>query len=252
MPELYPEFFARFYDLIYHQMRDGVDNLFYLDRIKETKGKILEVGVGTGRLFSDALKLGADVYGIDISPSMIEVLRSKLDKKLHNRASLQNIVDFRSEHSFDLIVAPFRVFMHLIEKDDQMKALNNVYSHLRPGGRFIFDLFVPDLKMLINGLDHVTDFEGEYEPGCRIKRSVSTQPDLINQIINITFLLEWNDKENTYSQEWKTPLRYFFRFEVEHLIERSLFSHYKISGDFQGNDLDNNSKEFIIECRKSI
>jgi len=53
-------------------------------------------------------------------------------------------------------------------------------------------VFVPALKPLISGLENVTDFEGEYEPGSRMKRVVSTKPDLINQVINITFRLEWN------------------------------------------------------------
>lgn len=250
MPELYPEFFARFYDLIYHQVRDGVDNQFYRERIRETEGKILEVGVGTGRLFSEALNDGADIYGIDISPSMLNVLQSKLNDDQLRRISLQNIIDFRSENKFDLIIAPFRVFMHLLEKDDQLKALNNVHSHLNPGGRFIFDTFVPDLKMLITGLNNFTDFEGEYEPGFRVRRIVSTRPDIINQVINITFVLEWNEKGSASRQVWNTPLRFFFRYELEHLIERSEFATYSISGDFHGNELDQGSKEFIVFCRK--
>ena len=50
MSVLYPDFFARFYDVIYRKVRDGVDNRFYLDRIRECKGRILEIGSGTGRL----------------------------------------------------------------------------------------------------------------------------------------------------------------------------------------------------------
>ena len=131
-----------------------------------------------------------------------------------------------------------------------MNALNNVFKYLTPGGKFIFDAFVPDLKPLINGLENVVDFEGEYEPGKRVKRIVSTKPDLINQIINITFRLEWNDNNSDYMKEWKTPLRFFFRYELEHLIERSQFKNYKISGDFMGNELNTDSKEFIITCQK--
>lgn len=246
----YPEFLARFYDLIYHQMRDGVDNQFYLDRIMETDGKVLETGVGTGRLFTEALKRGADIYGIDISPSMLAILNSKLNNAQQKRVSLQNITDFRSENKFDLIIAPFRVFMHLTSTADQLKALNNVHFHLNPGGRFIFDLFVPDLKMLISGLDHVTDFEGEYEPGCRVKRIVSTKPDLIDQLINITFRMEWIEGNTNHIGEWKTPLRFFFRFEIEHLIGRSQFAQYKIYGDFLGNELNSDSREFIMVCNK--
>jgi SAM-dependent methyltransferase len=249
-PELYPDYFARFYDVIYHQVRDGVDNQFYLEKIKNTKGKILEVGTGTGRLLIEALKNGADIYGIDVSPSMIKVLKTKLTPLQQKRVSLQNIVDFKLKSRFDLIIAPFRVLMHLTEKADQLNALDNVYLHLKPGGFFIFDVFVPDLKMLINGLDNVTDFDGEYEPGNRIKRTTSTKPDLINQIINITFRMEWNEGSLNYRSDWNTPLRYYFRYELEHLVERSKFKKYHIAGDFGGNEPDNDSKEFILTCEK--
>jgi len=250
MTGLYPDFFARFYDLIYHQVRDGVDSRFYLENIKKTNGKILEVGSGTGRLLTEALEKGADIYGIDISPSMLAVLKAKLPPEQRNRISLQSIVDFRMNIKFDLVIAPFRVFMHLAEKDDQLQALNNVYDHLNPDGKFIFDVFVPDLKPLITRLDNVLDFEGEYEPGNRVKRIVSTDPDLINQLINLTFRLEWNEGTSYFNREWKSSLRYFFRFELEHLIERSKFRNYRIAGDFSGNDLNNDSREFIIICTK--
>lgn len=250
MADLYPDYFAGFYDLIYHQIRDGVDNKFYLDKIKNTSGKVLEVGTGTGRLLIEALENGADIYGIDISPSMLNYLKAKLNTEQQKRISLQNIIDFTSDIKYDLIVAPFRVFMHLTEKADQLDALNNAYYHLNPGGQFIFDVFVPDLRPLINGLENVTDFEGEYEPGKRVKRIVSSKPDLLNQIINITFRFEWNDGNSNYCKEWKTPLRYFFRFELEHLVERSKFKKYRIAGDFNGNELDDDSKEFILICEK--
>jgi SAM-dependent methyltransferase len=246
----YPKNFARFYDLIYHQLRDGIDNTFFLDEIKQTSGKILETGVGTGRFFIDALTLGADIYGIDVSESMIKILKSKLDKSQYNRISLQNIIDFNYDFQFDLIIAPFRIIMHLLEKNDQIKALNNVYKHLKPGGRFIFDSFVPDLKQLINGLDNLTDFEGEYEPGKKMKRIVSTKPELINQVINIHFRLEWDEDGEKKYEDWNFQLRFFFRFELEHLIERSEFEKYKIFGDYHRNELNEGSKEFIVICQK--
>lgn len=160
----YPDYFARFYDLIYHKLRDGVDNQYFLDKIKQTKGKILEVGVGTGR--------------------------------------------------------------------------------------FIFDAFLPDLNYLIKGFDHHTDFDEEYEPGKRIKRIVSTQPDLINQLINIEFQFEWDEDNGTRTEIWESPLRFFFRYELEHLIERTECNKYQIFGDYKGNELGKNTKEFVVVCRK--
>jgi len=250
MKTVYPEIFARFYDLIYHSQRDGVDNDYFQNVIMKTKGRILEIGTGTGRLFFDALEQGADIYGMDISQSMLDELLKKINRKQHYRISLQDFVDFRYDFKFDLVIAPFRVIMHLPDKEDQIRALNNVYSHLNRNGRFIFDTFVPDLKQLVNGISNSTDFEGEYEPGKYLRRVVSTKPDLINQLINVTFRLEWDEEGGMRTEEWEMPLRYFFRYELEHLVERSYFKKYKIVGDFRGNELSHESKEFIVICQK--
>jgi SAM-dependent methyltransferase len=250
MEHFYPDNFARFYDIIYHKLRDGVDNEFFANKIKQADGKVLEIGSGTGRFFIDALKGGADIYGIDISKSMIDVLRSKLEPDQHFRISIQSIVDFNFDFQFDLVIAPFRVIMHVIDKADQIAALDNIYNHLKPGGRFIFDTFIPDLKQLIDGLDNITDFEGEYEPGKLLRRRVSTKPDLINQLINVEFDLEWDENDRETREKWSLPLRYFFRYELEHLIERSSFVSYDILGDYNGGKLSNDSKEFIVICDK--
>ena len=248
--EGYPKSLARFYDLIYHQLRDDTDLDFFKNEAVRTNGKVLEIGVGTGRLFTNALKNGSDIYGIDVSESMLNVLYDKLDRNEHYRVSLQDMIDFRFDFKFDLIVAPFRVIMHIPDKSDQLNAINNVYKHLNNGGRFIFDTFIPDLKALLNGMKDVTDFEGEYEPGKKVRRIVSTNPDLLNQIINVRFLMEWDENGKLEREEWLTPMRYFFRFEMEHLVERSKFRKYKILGDYKGHELNRDSKEFIVVCEK--
>ena len=247
----YPDPFARFYDVIYERLRNDVDHAFFLDRIKKAEGKVLEIGVGTGRFFTDALNSGADIYGLDISPSMINILKKKLTGDQAYRISLQNITDFSYDFAFDLIIAPFRVMMHLIDKEEQIQALNNVHRHLIPGGTFIFDAFVPDLDQLIRGLDNYTDFEGEYEPGKKLKRTVSTRPALIDQLINVSFHLEWDEEEGSKSEDWSLPLRFYFRYELEHLVERSDFKRYDIYGNYQGNKLCKESKEFILVCQKN-
>jgi ubiquinone/menaquinone biosynthesis C-methylase UbiE len=107
MITIYPTSFARFYDTIYHSLRDSVDNEYFLEQAGKTAGKVLEVGTGTGRLFMDALAGGADIYGLDISEPMLEILRNKLDPDQHYRLSQQNIVDFSYDFNFDLIMAPY-------------------------------------------------------------------------------------------------------------------------------------------------
>lgn len=246
----YPDFFARFYDIIYDHVRDATDHQFFINRILKTNGPVLEIGVGTGRLFRDALDKGADIYGIDISPSMLKVLQSKLPEYEHHRIQVQDICTMDFDRKFNLIIAPFRVFMHLIKVEDQLNALEKVYSHLNPGGIFIFDLFIPNLKMLHEGLDQHKDFEGEYEPGKKLIRYSSMQADLINQITNVTFKMVWDEDELEKSEEWNTDLRFFFRYEIEHLINQSRLHLINLFGDFEGQKLTANSKEFIIVCKR--
>lgn len=246
----YPPFFARFYDLIYHQVRDDVDTAFYLNRIISSGGRVMEVGTGTGRLFIKALEEGADIYGIDLSPAMLDILKAKLSSENKGRVSYGNITDFITDEKFDLIVAPFRVMMHLVTIEEQLKALNNVYDNLNPGGQFIFDLFIPDLKLLISGMEDIRDFDTEFEPGNRVSRTVTSIADLINQTLNVKFLIEWNEGEEKFSGEWHSLMRYFFRFELEHLLERSPFELFSIDGDFSGSSLSSNSREFIVTCTK--
>jgi SAM-dependent methyltransferase len=247
---MYPDFVARFYDTLYSNLRSGVDSAFYLKKIKEAKGPVLEIGVGTGRLFIPAIQGGADIYGVDVSPSMIEALKAKLDKKYHSRVFIQNAVDLNLKKKFSLVIAPFRVFSHFIEIKDQLSALNKIHGHLKPKGKFIFDVYVPNLKMLNEGISNTIDFDDEYEPGKKLKRIVSMKSDLIHQISNVTMKFIWEDKGREKSAEWNFSHRYFFRFELEYLISRSKLRLEKILGDFKENELNAQSQEFIVICKR--
>jgi len=245
---LYPDFFARFYDVIYDHVRSSADYNFYMQKIREADGPVLEVGVGTGRFFIDALEGGADIYGVDISPAMVAVLHSKLPHEEHSRVKVGDICDMNESGKYRLIIAPFRVFMHLLTVEKQLAALSVMHNMLLPGGRLVFDLFIPNLKRLSEGIHDHVDFDGEYMPGRFLRRYTSMQADPVNQVSNVTFRLEWDENGKIKSESWNTSLRLFFRYELEHLLSRSAFSRYEIFGDFLGNPLTASSKEFVVEC----
>lgn len=248
----YPAVFAKFYDVIYDKLRTSVDYDYYLKKILECKGSVLEVGVGTGRIFKEALKKGADVYGIDVSKTMIDVLRANISEENHNRVFVKDARDFNLGVKFDLIVMPFRTFSHFPDTDDQLKVLNNIHNHLNPDGRLIFDVFSPDFTMLKEGLDNFTDFEGEYEKGRTVKRIVSMQSDFAQQVINTKFIFEWNDGFKTERSEWDSVLRYFFRYELENLIRLSRLRLIDIYGDLEEGRITDNSGDFLIICKNDI
>ena len=174
---------------------------------------------------------------------------------LLTRPDLELYLDPTKRLTEDFISDVLRIASHqrivlVADTYEQIRALDNVYKYLNHYGRFIFDTFVPDLNQLINGIKDQTDFDGEYVPGNKLKRIVSTTPDLLNQIINIKFHMEWEEENELKQEDWFVPLRYFFRFELEHLVERSRFEKYKILGDYLWKELNQNSKDFILVCQK--
>jgi SAM-dependent methyltransferase len=247
----YPDYVARFYDVIYHTIRDEVDTDYFLKKIAGYNGKVLEVGVGTGRLFLSALNKGADIYGIDISPAMIDVLKKQLNPGQQQRVRVDDMVTMQLDQKFDLIVAPFRVFSHIMSVDEQLRALNNISRHLQADGTFIFDLYVPSHAMLASGLDHVTDFEGDYEPGKKLRRITSMQADPIEQISYVTMRYIWEEENGREVEKvWNLQMRYYFRYELEHLIALSDLKIKHFFGNYQEQALNKDSKDFVVVCER--
>ena len=84
----------------------SADIPFYLDRAKELGDKTLELACGTGRITIPLAEEGINIWGLDYSRSMLEVLKAKLNKV---------------SEKFKLIFIPFRSFQSL-EIDKQAQA----------------------------------------------------------------------------------------------------------------------------------
>lgn len=247
----YNETVTRFYDAVYENfpnLKIGAD--FYLDEIKKTGGKVLEAGVGTGRIFMPAFNSGADIYGIDYSKNMLDILKSKLPVKEHHRVWIDDIRKFDTGDSFSLVISPFRVFQHLLTIDDQLAALRAIYNVLEPGGRLIFDVFNPDLKRLITPVENVLEHEGEYLPGHKLQRFVSVSYDNIIQQMDIKFKFIWEEGGLEKTDTFSTPLRYYFRYELENLVGRTKFTIENIYGSFNRDGLSSKSSDQILILKK--
>jgi len=234
-------------------VRDGVDNEWYLERMAEAGGPSLEIGVGTGRLFAEARRRGLDVWGIDLSPAMIARCRAKLAPEDRGRVTVADAVSFTSDRPFALACAPFRVLSHVHQTADQLRLLDAVHDCLRPGGSFVFDLYVPNLALLLEGMRDHLDFDGEYSPGRRLRRFVTAGPsDLARQVTPVHMTFVWDEEDGEHRGDWTFEMRFFFRFEIEHLVARSKLVLESIRGDFAGSSLDASSREFVVTCRRPV
>lgn len=131
-------------------LKDEVD--FYIKLIDKLKAKtILELGVGTGRIFSKLLPLVKAGEGIDISESMLTVCKNKCVGNKNYKLHKLSFTDFNLQTTFDLIYLPFNTFQHLLTEEEQIKCLKNIKAHMHIGSRFILDV--------INGDNLTFDFE---------------------------------------------------------------------------------------------
>ncbi|NJK85247.1 MAG: hypothetical protein HC906_04050 [Bacteroidales bacterium] len=182
---------------------------------------------------------------------MVDVLKEKLDPSQHFRIKQDDAITMNLNKQFKLIIAPFRVFSHILDTESQLTFLNNVHNHLEEGGTFIFDLFVPNPELLYKGINNVVDFEGEYSPGRWLKRTSSSIPDIVNQLLNITMKFEWLENDQVHEKEWKLKMRFYFRYELECLVQLSRLKLVSIYGDYSEGALNAGSKEFVVVCRRN-
>ena len=251
MSEHYPEFVARFYDAVYAQVRDGVDNAYYLSKMAAAGGPVLEIGSGTGRLLREALRRGIDAWGIDVNPSMVARCREQLPEGQRERVSVADAVSMRLGRRFALAAAPFRVLSHVASVDDQLRLLDAVHEHLVPGGAFLFDVYVPNLELLLEGMPETCDFDGEWSPGRRLRRFVSSAPaDLSRQTNHVSMRFVWDEADGEGRGDWEFDMRFFFRFEIEHLVARSKLRLQALHGDFEEGPLTAGSRELVAVCRR--
>ncbi len=108
---------AEFYDSIYSD-KNSEDVDFYVGLSKDFD-RVLELGCGTGRIYLKLLEKGIDASGVDISESMVERLREKAaERGLEPDVLCGRMDGFEFGKSFDLIIIPFRSFLHNISVEE--------------------------------------------------------------------------------------------------------------------------------------
>lgn len=113
-------------------------------------GQALELGSGTGRAAIPLYRMGVEVHGIDASPRMIEQMKGKPDGE-GVTVTEGSFAEFELGMSFDLIYVVFNTFFGLLSQADQISCMRSVARHLKPGGAFLVEAFIPDLTRFDRG-----------------------------------------------------------------------------------------------------
>lgn len=227
----------------YHVAFDSRGDLeFFLAAAQNYGGPVLEVGCGTGRIVFLLAKHGFTVHGFDRSLSRLrkaeETLLS-LPREIQDRVSLSQD-DMRSlslGKKFQTILVAFRTFQHLLTVDDQLAALRCFRSHIKPGGYLILDIFNPSIHFLAKE-DSDTEIVRyplvELMDGSLLEvRDRIVKKDFFNQILHSEEVY-YRTSPQGHTERFVLPFtaRYIFRYELEHLLERSGFCIESIYSSF--------------------
>ena len=124
----------------------------------------LEFAIGTGRVGIALAARGVPVTGIELSTSMVAQLRRKVDE-----ATLPVVVGDMATTTvageFSLVYLVWNTIANLRTQHEQVECFRNAARHLRPGGRFVIELWVPPLRRLPPGQSAVPFDVGDHHLG---------------------------------------------------------------------------------------
>lgn len=145
MDSLYDD--AGLYDLV--APGDFDMERFYVESAGGPGRSVLELACGSGRITVPLAASGAAVTGVDLSPIMLERAAAALASSAVTAELIE--ADMRSldlGRQFDTVVIAANSLLHLATRDDFARTFSAIRRHLAPGGRLVFDVFVPSAFLL--------------------------------------------------------------------------------------------------------
>ncbi|MCS7475514.1 class I SAM-dependent DNA methyltransferase [Umezawaea endophytica] len=113
-------------------------------------GRALELGVGTGRLALPLARRGVPVHGVELSRAMVARLRAK-PGGAEIGVTIGDFSTTRVDGTFSVAYLVFNTIMNLTTQAAQVDCFRTVAAHLEPGGCFVVEVLVPELRRLPPG-----------------------------------------------------------------------------------------------------
>jgi SAM-dependent methyltransferase len=245
--------FARYYDADYGAVDDDLP--FYRELARRAGGPALEVMCGSGRLLLPLARAGLRLAGVDVSGAMLSLARERLAAAgLSEQVELLEAdIRERAPHGpFGLAIVAINSFMHLASAADQLAALKQIHTALRPGGLLAIDLFNPDPRALAEQRGALAlDKSFTLKDGARVQKFVAQHVDMAAQISHVTFFYDEIDAEGRVRRgTLPFTMRWLYRYELEHLLARAGFALDAAYGSYELDEYSSESELLLTVARK--
>lgn len=244
---------VNFYDEWSGHMSEDIP--FYVARALEAApGPIVELGAGNGRVAIEIARAGVEVIAVEPSaPMRADGERRAADARVSGITFVAgDMRTFVADPPVDLVIIPFRAFQHLLDVQDQLRALSAIHDSLRSGGRCILNVFTLD-PWLVAERDGVRAHRMSFvDPAGQRHDTYSTPRNtLATQRLDVTIEDEvWEGDRMLRREEAELRLRMIGRYEMEHLFARTGFEVIALAGGFAGEEYGPGPDEMVWTARR--
>jgi SAM-dependent methyltransferase len=201
-------------------------------------GRAVEFAIGTGRVAVPLAESGVAVSGIELSQPMVDQLRTKVDEATIP-VVLGDMSTSRAPGDFTLVYLVFNTISNLLSQDEQVECFRNAARHLGPGGRFVIELWVPELRRLPIGNEATV---GQVEPGYIL---LDTYDVLHQHVVSHHFHFD----DTTQAELFRSPHRYIWPAELDLMAQLAGFGLESRHADWAGSRFTAESRSHVSVYR---
>ncbi|MBG0827278.1 class I SAM-dependent methyltransferase [Planomonospora sp. ID67723] len=197
-------------------------------------GRALEFAIGTGRVAVPLAGRGVPVTGIELSQPMVDQLRTKA-----NEATIPVIIGDMATATapgeYALVYLVYNTISNLLTQAEQIECFRNAARHLTSGGRFVIELWVPELRKLPPGQQAMV---WHCEPGYI---GLDTYDVLRQHVVSHHFSFD----ESRQARLSRSPHRYIWPAELDLMAQLAGF-------ELEGRHADWAGAAFTAESRSHV
>jgi len=216
-----------------------------LDRLADLAagGRALEFAVGTGRVGIPLAERGVPVTGIELSRPMIDQLRTKADET-RIPVVVGDMAAATAPGTYSLVYLVFNTISNLLTQAEQVACFRNAARHLSPGGRFVIELWVPEVHKLPPDQKAVVCHS---EPGYI---GLDTYDVLNQRVVSHHFRFDERGEEHTkQARLFRSPHRYIWPAELDLMAQLAGFELETRNADWRGAEFTAESPSHVSVYR---
>ncbi|MEU4930016.1 class I SAM-dependent methyltransferase [Streptomyces yokosukanensis] len=201
-------------------------------------GAALEFAIGTGRVAVPLAERGVPVTGIELSGPMVEQLRTKADEATVP-VVMGDMATTLAPGAYRLVYLVYNTISNLLTQAEQVECFRNAARHLAPGGRFVIELWVPELRTLPPGASAtVWHTDAEYI-------GLDTYDVLTQRVVSHHFHFDGGEEARLH----RSPHRYIWPAELDLMAQLAGFERESRHADWQGTEFTAESRSHVSVYR---